>query len=697
MQKITNHALDPLLAPRSIALMGASDREGSPGFHLAQMIATSEYEGAVYPVNPRYTEIAGLACYSSLDALPETVDHVVLAVSNERLEGALSDAIRHGAKAATIYSSCVLENDTPPCLQERLSKMAKEAGMAICGGSGMGFYNLDQNLRVGIYPHPKNIPNGGIAYIAHSGSAFAALAHNGCRLKFNLCVSSGNEIVTTVAHYMDWALEQDSTRVIGLFLEAVRSPVEFTAALAKAQSRGIPVVVLKVGRTPLSAEMAQTHTGAIAGEAVVYDALFRRYGVIQVDCLDELAATLMIFQGSRRAAPGQLATIHDSGGLRELSTDIAVEAGVPFANITDETKACIQEHLDPGLKAENPLDAWGTNNNFETTFHASLTALLADPNTAVGGFFGIFRDGYYLSEAFLKIALDVNAKTDKLLFLVNCYSDIQHEKICLKATEQGIPVIDGTKEAILAIKHFITFRDFQARQKPSTDHPIDNIKSGQWRERLSQSEPLNEFEALSLLQSYGIAVPNFVEAASEDALVKAAQSLFYPLVLKTSVPGINHKSDVQGVALNIQDVASLKIAYADFSTRLGPEVIASEMVGGGVEIGLGAINDAQFGPAIVVAAGGIMIELLEDKTVELAPFGKDVAHEMLNSLRINRLLEGARGQSVCDKDALATLISRLSWLITDLKDVIEEIDVNPVIASPSGAIAVDALIISKRK
>ncbi len=271
-----NHRLDPLLKPDRIALVGASDKADSPGGALARMVIDSEFDGEVYPVNPRCTEILGHRCYPGLEALPQMVEHVVIALANTHLEAALEAAIEHGAQAATIFSSGMLAQDSQPGLIERLRQMANAADLQICGLNGMGFYNLDRDLYAGIFQRPAEIPRGGISYIAQSGSAFTALCHNGCRLGFNLCVSAGNEITTTDADYMDWSLEQDDNRVIGLFLETVRDPDAFIAAMEKSNRRNIPVMVLKIGKSTLGAAMALTHTGAIAGKPAGVDRLHRQ-------------------------------------------------------------------------------------------------------------------------------------------------------------------------------------------------------------------------------------------------------------------------------------------------------------------------------------------------------------------------------------------------------------------------------------
>ncbi len=692
------HSLDPLLKPDSIALVGASVKDGTPGNILANMVINSGYPGKVFPVNPGYDKLLDLTCYASLDALPQTVDHVVLAVSNARLEGALGHAISHGARAVTIYGSCILEQDSDPPLQQRLITKARAAGIAVCGSNGMGFYSLTQDLYAGIYPLSQEPAKGGISFIAQSGSAFSALAHNGCRLKFNLCVSSGNEMVTTTADYMDWSLEQSSTRVIGLFLETVRDPSGFVAALEKAREKKIPVVVLKVGRSPLGAQMAQTHTGAIAGDHAAYEALFKRYGVIEVGDFDEMAATLMLFQTTRRAGPGALATIQESGGFCEMVTDIAFDLDIEFAKIESATKKKIQPHLEPGLKADNPLDAWGSNDDFENHFYVCMSSLMSDPYVAAGVFFTNFRDGYYLSEAFFRIMQQVSNENQKPLAMANCYGDLAHNSLCMRSADAEIPLIDGAREALLGTKHLFEFRDYSNRDyataKPKSKSP-DKIKK--WRERLNlkPNTILNELESLALLADFSIPVVRHAAADNKNELIIATKEIGYPLVLKTAAAEISHKSDQGGVVVGIEDENSLLDHYQDFSQRLGARVMLSEMVSDGIEIGLGSVNDPQFGPFIMLAAGGILIELISDRVVALCPIDKTEANEMLSSLKIEKLITGIRGQAPGDRNALVETIVSFSHLVFEFGDVIKEIDINPIIVNENGAIAVDGLVITK--
>jgi acyl-CoA synthetase (NDP forming) len=268
----------------------------------------------------------------------------------------------------------------------------------------MGFYNDLDGVWICGFPSPREPRPGAIAFIAHSGSVFGALAHNDPRLHFALAISPGQEMTTTVADYIDYALERPEVKVIGLFLETARDPVALRAALAKAAERGVPVVVLKVGRTQKAAAAALTHTGAMAGSDLAYAALFDRYGVVRVDTLDELACTLLLLATGRRAAAGSLVSIHDSGGECEMTIDLADRAGVDFAQLAQETRREIGAHLDPGLEPNNPLDAWGTGAGFKEKFEACFVAQLNDANTALGAFAADVRDHYYLSEGFADAA-----------------------------------------------------------------------------------------------------------------------------------------------------------------------------------------------------------------------------------------------------------------------------------------------------
>jgi acyl-CoA synthetase (NDP forming) len=661
---------------------------------MIRMPKLAGFRGRLYPVNPRYATVEDLACYPSLAALPETVDHVVLGVSSSRLESALGEAIAHGARAVTVFASGHVDNDSQPALPQRLASQARAAGIEMVGGNCMGFYNLIEALRVVAFGSPLDMKPGPITLIAQSGSVFGALSHNDRRLKFNFSISSGSEWVTTAADYIDWALEQGTTRVVGLFLETIRDHARFVAGLEKAACHSIPVVILKVGRTPQSAAMALSHTGALAGSDAAHEALFDHYGVIRVESEDELASTLLLLSHPKRPKAGGLAAMHDSSGERELMVDLNARIGAPFARVSQQTAKALEAYLDPGLAPVNPLDAWGTGHDPENSFATLMGTLLKDPDAALGVLFADIRDGYHLSECYIRAMLRVAEQTDKPIAIATNYSLVRHEIISLRATDAGVPVLDGTEEALKAVRHALAYRDFLARPYIRETSPVDRPTREHWLARLVAG-PVWEAEALDLLDDWGIPTIPRRLAECRTSSVCAAEALGYPVVLKTAEPGTIHKTEICGVRLDLRDATAVAAAYDSLAASVGRRVLVQRMAKNGVEAALGSVNDADVGPYVAAAAGGVLIELLEDQVVALAPVALKRASELVSRLRLMRLLKGVRGMPACDVGALVEALCRLSHLAFDLREGLAEIDINPVIVTPDGCVAVDALIVRK--
>jgi acyl-CoA synthetase (NDP forming) len=693
---IATHRLTKLLAPRSIALIGASQTPHTVGSGMIRSTAKLSQGHRVYPVNPKYTEIDGMPCYPSIAELPEVVDHVVLGIANARIEAQLAEAIRCGVGAATIFGSCYLENDSTPPLTRRISAMAKQAGMALCGGNGMGFYNLDHDLRVCGFPPPEWLERGSVTFISHSGSAFTALVHNDRRFRFNLAVSSGQELVTNAADYLDYALDQPTTRAVGLFLETVRDPEAFVAALEKAATRDIPVVALKVGRTAESAALAVSHSGAIAGDHGAYAAVFDRYGVIQVDDLDELGNALLLMENPHRVAKGGLASMHDSGGLRELLVDLASEQGVPFARINADTTAKLSSRLDYGLDPVNPLDAWGTGHDYEAIFTDCLTALAEDPDTAIAGMFVEPRDGYYLSDGYGRLLQTVAERSAKPIILTTNMASNGADELCRRLVRAGVPVLLGAAPALRVLRLAFERRDWQALP-PMQPPAVPSGLRAKWEPRLKTGATLDEAEGLALFADYGVPVLPHRIVDSGVAAVAAARALGFPVALKTAMPGILHKSDVGGVKLGLTDTAAVVAAWDDLAARLGPRALVVPMAGKGVELAFGAIDDPQFGPIVLAGAGGILIELLKDREFALPPFDATWARRLIDRLEMRPLLDGKRGAPPADVDAVAEALARFSAMIANLRGLLAEVDVNPLVAGPAGCVALDALVVPKRE
>ncbi|MFP6740602.1 MAG: acetate--CoA ligase family protein [Alphaproteobacteria bacterium] len=680
--------------PRSIAIIGASAKKDSHGNRIISVLREGGFTGRLYAVNPNYDEIDGIPCYPTIGDVPETVELAVLVVANHRVEAQFEALIEAGVPAMSLFSSSYLEDDIDPPLLERLRRLSADAGLMGCGSNCMGFYNFDAKLSVCPFGVGATAGPGPITYITHSGSAFTSLLNLGKRLQFNLAVSAGQEIATTVADYLDYALDLPSTRVAALFLEAIREPEKFRTALAKAQARDIPVVAIKVGRSEASAGFALSHSGAIVGSDDAFQALCDRYGVVRVSSLDDLVATSALLSLPKRAAVGGVASILDSGGERSLLADLADDLHVPFAKINQATTKVLADNLVFGLDPVNPCDAWGTVADFETTFPNCFDALVKDPDTAIGLWLADIRSGNFLADTFIEACRATANSTDKPVIMATWVARQRYSETAEDLMDDVL-VIDGVEPALRAIRGALDYRDFRALPAPQPPAPPASDVIDRWRDRLSQGVALGEAEGLSLLADFGVPALAVKTAEDRDGAVAEADAIGYPVVLKTAVDGIHHKSDVGGVKLCLADSDAVGAAYDDLAERLGPQVLIAPMAARGVEMVLGITRDDQFGPLVVVGAGGVLVEVMADARAALPPLDAAGARRLIDQLRVRRLLDGVRGNAPTDIDAVAEAMARLSVLAATLGDCIGELDVNPLIAGPDGCIAVDALVVGR--
>ncbi len=669
-----------LLNPSSVAIVGASERAGSVGDLVYRQLVDGGFGGKVHPVNPGYASIHGATAYPSIGELPEAPDLTVLAVANDKLEEQLAKSIEAGTKAAVIFASCHGTASDGGPLKDRLRDLANDAGVPICGGNGMGFLNIEDRVRICGFFQPELDP-GGVAFISHSGSLFSAMLHNRRHLGFNLVVSSGLELNTTMDRYIKWALDRESTRVIALFLETVRNPDGFSSALSRASDMGIPVVVLKVGESFRGKAAVTTHSEALAGEETTFQAVFDQFGVHMVNSPDELLDTIEIFNSPRRATAYGLGAVHDSGGERAMLIDIAHRVGVTLPDLSPTTTSRLEGFLDPGLEAANPVDAWGTGRNAEGVFANSLGVLADDDSVGAVAFCVDLTAEERPDDAYSSAAIQTLSLTDKPVVVIANLASAVDPIQARQLRSAGIPVLEGTETALRALSHL--FDDWLYRKRPSES------------ERLSDPQPLpshalTEMSGLHFLSGYGIEAAVSTIASSVDEAVGAAGAIGYPVVIKTA--GVTHKSDVDGVTLNVVDESGLRAVVADFQSRLGNRVTIARQIASGVEVSLGMYTDLQFGPVILLGAGGVLVEYFDDHVAMIPPVDKTRAREAIDRLRIRPLLDGTRGKAASDVDRLAEAVARFSELVVDHHREIASIDVNPLIVGQSSVVAVDALI-----
>jgi acyl-CoA synthetase (NDP forming) len=691
------HRLDPLLRPESIAIVGASVRENSLGCETLSNLKRGEYPGSIYPVNPKYDELGGLKCFPALKSIPETPDLVIFCVGDERLEALLDEAIAIGAPAVSIMSSLIIDDDEEPALKSRVQAKIKDAALLACGANGMGFYNVRDRVWACGFDGRIHEPPGNVSLVSHSGSGMCGIVDCEERIRFNLAISTGNEIGVTMDEYLDFALEQPETRVVGLFIETARNPQGFRAALRKANDKRIPVIAIKVGRTRKSALLTESHSGAIAGDDATYDALFDRYGVQRVRDMEELATVLILFAEFSPLGKGELVALHDSGGERQLMVDLADAEQVPMTELAEDTVVELEKVLDPGLPAVNPLDAWSRGGpKAGEKMTRCLTVLLRDPGAAIGAVVHDRAPDGKIYSSYVSYMQRAHAETDKPVVLVSARQGTGSDPLVVTTTHAGFPVLDGVASFLVGVRALFSYRDFLLRTR-STPPGISTAAAKLWQRKLDAAGQLDEAESCKMLRDFGIAANAGIIAGSEPAVLALTGVFDYPLVLKSAMPGLTHKSDQAGVVLNLQDEESLLAAYRDMSERLGPKVLVAPMVAAGVEMILGSRTDPQFGPVVLVGFGGVHAELHRDVAFALPPFDPGWVRHLLDGLKSRPLLDGRRGMNACDIDSFCEMAARFSAMVVALRDNLTEMDINPVIVGENGSIGVDALAIGRDK
>ncbi len=510
--------LAAMLEARSVAVVGASQRPGTFGERMLAEVAASRSGPLIYPVNPRYPQIGGRRCYPSLADLPGPVDLVLLGVPDAALETQLTLAARRGDRSAVIFGNAHEDPGAPgpagqpltdpdpassgpvgpgsgpgpagprpgpadaghpgprpgpgPGLRERLAAIASSAGMELCGAGCMGFANVTRGLRAMGYTEPDPLPVGPVALVTHSGSVFSAMLRLRRAIGFTLAVSSGQELITTAPSYLEYALGLPDTRVLALVLEAIRQPALLRQVLAQAAERDIPVVLLTVGNSARGRMMVAAHSGALAAADGGWEALSRAYGVHRVGDLAELTDTLELFAiggrppwpPSRPASPAPgIATVHDSGLERAHAADLAEQLGVPFAQLSDATRARLADLLDPGLEPGNPLDVWGTGADTVGLFAGSLAALADDPSVAAVALSVDLVNELDGDDSYPLAALDAARRTDKPLVILSNLPGSIDQDVAAQLRRAAIPVLEGLRTGLLALGHLLDHTGARSR------------------------------------------------------------------------------------------------------------------------------------------------------------------------------------------------------------------------------------------
>ncbi|HSL75940.1 MAG TPA: acetate--CoA ligase family protein [Candidatus Limnocylindrales bacterium] len=714
--------LRPVFQPTSIAVVGASARSwiaGTVRDNLRQMGSATR----CHFVNPKYDELLGQPCYPSLEALPEKPDIALVALNPLRAADVTRAAADAGIPAVIIPGGGVVEGgEAAAAMQAEVARIARENGLALVGPNCMGVIDLTANIATYIGDVSPYLPRGGVAGIAQSGSVTDAFVQSGSRVGFSRIISCGSEVVLDVCDYLAYCLDDPETTSVILFLEGFRRPERFLALADRALELGKPIMVVKVGRSEQARAAAIAHSGSLAGEARVTDAALDAAGVIRCADLDELLETAELVEGVRRTGRsvgrGRTGVVTVSTGEASLIADLAPSVGLDLPPIPDAARQRILDALPTMGFISNPLDPWGAAD--AATAYGAVFEAMADSG-AYDVLVQVHDFPYKSMEAELATADEVtrallDATRDRPSILPVYVSLTSGDpppetKDVLDGQGGGAPLLRGAREAFGAIGSVARWERRRAERRtvgpwrgswPGLAH--DRTAYGfdapaLDRELLRPGRSLGERESLELLRHVGLAVTPAVAVRDAASAVEAARPLAgHAVVLKIDAPDLAHKSDLGLVRLGLRGDDAVRAAGDDLlatARRHGIEprgLLVEPMAEAGVELIVGARRDASFGPCVMVGLGGVLAEVLDDVAIRLAPVTRDVAIDMLESLRGARLLEGVRGLPPVDREALADLIFGVAAFAADRPDVLE-IDLNPVIATADAAVAVDALVV----
>jgi acyl-CoA synthetase (NDP forming) len=704
--------LERFFNPRSIAIIGASQDfitiSGQPLKHLQ----SHGYRGKLYPVNPRYQEVAGVKCYPAIKDLPETPDLVLVLVNASRVADMLRQCGAKGVPYVIIFSSGFSEMGGEGVkMQRELAQIAREHDIGVIGPNCQGMMNVADGVFAGFGSvFFTDYEPGSVSMVSQSGGfgfSVMNLSSKDGGLPFRQMVTTGNEIGISTLEFMDYFIRDPQTTLIGAYLEGAKDAHRLPEIGRRALAAGKPILMWKVGNTEQGQKAAASHTANLGGAMALYQAAFREGGIIQVDDIQDLVDYGRAFRGGRLPRGNRLAIITISGGAGILMTDECIGRGMKMAELAPATLAKLKEFVPSFGSLNNPVDVTAGIFNDLTLINRTLQAIIDDPGVDCVAMINASLQG----EIAAKIASEIVAvanRTEKPIYLCWSARDVMAPEAYAALETARIPHYKSPVRcgrALAAVSWYAQAkRRIEARR---AEQPLAISKPRAAALLAGRTGDVAEHAAKRVLAEYGIPVTKEALATTREEALAAAGRIGYPVAVKVQSPDIPHKTEARAVRLAVSGDRELASAYDEVlagARAYNPKakidgVLVQEMVGDGMEAILGVTNDPLFGPAVMFGLGGIFAEVLKDVSFRLAPVTASVARDMVEEIAGYPVLAGARGRPRADVDALVDAVTRLSALAVDLKDRVAELDVNPlfVFAEGKGVKAADALIKLKER
>jgi acyl-CoA synthetase (NDP forming) len=701
---VYRHAeLRRLLHPQSVAVIGASARAGSFGERV--LLNQQNFAGRTYPVNARYEKIGDQTCYPSVAALPEVPDCAVITAARDAVEEIVLDCVKAGVGGVIIFASGYAEMGRPDRIaaQERLAAIARETGLRIVGPNCIGVVNAVLDSRItfmNITPIPQPRPHA-VGIISQSGALGMALAQAVVRgASFSHVLTSGNSCDVDMADFVSYLADDPACAAIACVFEGMASPERLLLAADYAWQRDKPLVVYKMANGEEGAAAAMSHTGSLAGSHAAYRAVFQRAGAVLVESYETLVDTASFFAKAPPPKAKGAAVVAASGGAAIMAADRAEQYGVPLPQPGAALRELLVSRIPDFGAARNPCDVTGQILNDPESLNVCAGAFLADPQYAT--LVVPMTYGYAASAARIPV-YDRLAKEAGKIVCIAWQAEWLEGPGVKEAEESDRIALFRSMGALFAALAGWTWRADKrsATQEQIAPTPADIRRDARDIIAATDGRTLTEREAKSVLALYGVPVVEERLVQSVVEAVTAAAVIGYPVVLKVESPDLPHKTEAGVIRLNLRNADETRAAYdAVMANALSvvpvPRingVLVQPMVPQGVEMVVGARIDKLFGPLVVVGLGGILVEVLQDTALAPAPVTHADALALLRQLKGEKLLHGFRGAPAVDLDQLADVICRVSRFAADQRDVIAELDVNPLICASDRILAVDALIV----
>lgn len=677
-------SVEKLLRPKVIAIVGVSDT-GGDGWTKAifDNLGHCGFPARVYLVNPRRSEIWGEKVYPNFAAIPETVDLALTIIPAPFIPETLAEGAAHGLKCALIYAARFGEGGDAEgaARADAVRDLCARHGLRVSGPNCMGSVALRERLLLYPAARVRTLPVGPVGVVFQSGGTFQFWLQQAATrgLGFSYAVSSGNELDLDLADYINFMVEDEHTRIIACMVEGVRRPEAFMAAAAKALAAEKPLLVVKLGRSQRGREAAASHTGALAGDDAVFDAVCRKYGVLRCPTLDDLIEGCLAFAAGRLPRGPRIAIAGYSGGAKGLLLDYANAEGAELAQLAPETAAQLKPRIDPGLPPENPLDVGAGTGVQAKKFSAICRIVCADPGVdlfIIQGQLPFTAEEPYSPEPFL----DVMAATDKPVIAYGRTAQNVTDAGRAFQSKVGVPFIQGLPETIRAAQNLVRYG--AALTAGIAPLPPQGGRAGD----------LGDGALAKLLTAYGLPEPRSARAETPHQAATAAAAIGFPVAVKILSPQALHKTEVGGVALGLSDGAAVTAAAEAMARGLqthhpGAAVtgfLVQEMVDG-LEMIVGVREDPLYGPVMVAGLGGVLVEALNDVAIRLLPVDEAMAAEMLGGLAGAKLLGPFRGRPARDVAALTRAMAGLSRIFLDHRPYLSDLEINPLVVLGQGA------------